>query len=143
MSASASRRREAALFARGSVDTPARHQSLPFDEKVTNVTHSRHEDAARHGSTDSATRGQDATLTTGSSQCEVLLGDPEAGIRTKVFRMGAPLLRSTIPVSLGRRSAAAEGPCGVSLETDDVETVLSISDGEEVGSLAVTLDFPI
>merc|ERR1712167_127837 len=29
-------------------------------------------------------------------------GDASAEIRTKVFRIGAPLLRSTIPVSLGR-----------------------------------------
>lgn len=96
---------------------------------------------------------------------EVELGTGE--IRTKVFRIGAPLLRSTIPVSLGR------GPAPATLEAEaqhnqqqgqserkrrnrrlrnardsdddeDVETVLSLSDVEveDQGALSVTLDFP-
>mmetsp|Transcript_49952 Transcript_49952/g.129668 ORF Transcript_49952/g.129668 Transcript_49952/m.129668 type:complete len:93 (+) Transcript_49952:1-279(+) len=84
--------------------------------------------------------------------------DASAGaeIRTKVFRMGAPLLRSTIPVSLrGRRSSAAgELPRGSQEPADaaerdaaggsDVETVLSLSDVEleDNAALSVTLDFP-
>lgn len=79
--------------------------------------------------------------------------DPQSQeIRTKVFRIGAPLLRSTIPVSLGK------DPSKLNQETDnvkvgkdvipedeDVETVLSLSDVEfdedDGQSLAVTLDF--
>lgn len=79
--------------------------------------------------------------------------DPNAEIRTKVFRMGAPLLRSTIPVSLGRSqtkdslcNSSARNPVvdGDNIEDEDVETVLSLSDveGDDHGSLAVTLDFP-
>mmetsp|Transcript_9797 Transcript_9797/g.15963 ORF Transcript_9797/g.15963 Transcript_9797/m.15963 type:complete len:247 (+) Transcript_9797:63-803(+) len=79
--------------------------------------------------------------------------DPGAEIRTKVFRMGAPLLRSTIPVSLGRaQTAASLGSSSARKQTidddcvedEDVETVLSLSDAEfdDQGSLAVTLDFP-
>eukprot|EP00747_Dinoflagellata_sp_TGD_P186850 gnl/TRDRNA2_/TRDRNA2_44180_c0_seq1.p1 gnl/TRDRNA2_/TRDRNA2_44180_c0~~gnl/TRDRNA2_/TRDRNA2_44180_c0_seq1.p1 ORF type:complete len:315 (-),score=57.46 gnl/TRDRNA2_/TRDRNA2_44180_c0_seq1:98-1042(-) len=77
-------------------------------------------------------------------------------IRTKVFRMGAPLLRSTIPVQIGRSGTGTVPPtprveAAASLdedrtddEDDDVETVLSLSDVEmeDQVSLAVTMDFP-
>lgn len=76
-------------------------------------------------------------------------------IRTKVFRMGAPLLRSTIPVTIGskpretkearrqRRAAQAndDGDAGGS----DVETIMSLSDcdvEDQPVALSVTLDFP-
>lgn len=77
-------------------------------------------------------------------------------IRTKVFRIGAPLLRSTIPVALGgvkdtkrshhkapaNRGNGAED--GSDEEASDVETVLSLSDVavEDQGAISVTLDFP-
>eukprot|EP00929_Paragymnodinium_shiwhaense_P044947 TRINITY_DN23029_c0_g1_i2.p1 TRINITY_DN23029_c0_g1~~TRINITY_DN23029_c0_g1_i2.p1 ORF type:complete len:299 (+),score=63.96 TRINITY_DN23029_c0_g1_i2:106-1002(+) len=94
-------------------------------------------------------------------------GYPASEIRTKVFRMGAPLLRSTIPVSLGRgygggygaqnaapvaedttekkKKKGTAGGASSDSEPEDVETVLSVSEGEgpeEAGHLAVTLDFP-
>jgi len=85
--------------------------------------------------------------------------DPNAEIRTKVFRMGAPLLRSTIPVNLGTPrvteaqmlAAAAErrrqkdaGSGDDDTDDSDVETVLSLSDigVDDQGALSVTLDFP-
>lgn len=84
--------------------------------------------------------------------------DASTEIRTKVFRIGAPLLRSTIPVCLGTprqevKSArgappARESPTAAAADDggdSDVETVLSLSDvefEEEKGSLQVTLDFP-
>eukprot|EP00927_Polykrikos_kofoidii_P029542 TRINITY_DN25543_c0_g1_i2.p1 TRINITY_DN25543_c0_g1~~TRINITY_DN25543_c0_g1_i2.p1 ORF type:complete len:361 (-),score=71.75 TRINITY_DN25543_c0_g1_i2:213-1295(-) len=82
--------------------------------------------------------------------------DPAAEIRTKVFRIGAPLLRSTIPVALGRQQGShhaevstpahrtgAEDGSDLSCN-EDVETVLSLSDVEmeDQGHLSVTLDFP-
>lgn len=84
-------------------------------------------------------------------------GDAGAEIRTKVFRMGAPLLRSTIPVSLSsprgekqkldKASKIAKAPRAHNGENDDsdVETVHSLSDleCEDQGvALSVTLDFP-
>jgi len=71
----------------------------------------------------------------------------QSEIRTKVFRIGAPLLRSTIPVSLGRSSAITSDLDLVSHAVageEDVETVLSLSDieVEDQGRLSVTLDFP-
>eukprot|EP00928_Gymnodinium_smaydae_P091067 TRINITY_DN74773_c0_g1_i1.p1 TRINITY_DN74773_c0_g1~~TRINITY_DN74773_c0_g1_i1.p1 ORF type:complete len:329 (-),score=48.49 TRINITY_DN74773_c0_g1_i1:85-999(-) len=103
----------------------------------------------------------------GNMHCSISTDtDPASQIRTKVFRMGAPLLRSTIPVSLGRSAAAAPGRSGQAsqpaddarrggarapaddedgeLTDEDVETVLSLSDVEfeNQGHLSVTLDFP-
>eukprot|EP00421_Protoceratium_reticulatum_P047167 CAMPEP_0168452148 /NCGR_PEP_ID=MMETSP0228-20121227/48999_1 /TAXON_ID=133427 /ORGANISM="Protoceratium reticulatum, Strain CCCM 535 (=CCMP 1889)" /LENGTH=77 /DNA_ID=CAMNT_0008466781 /DNA_START=29 /DNA_END=262 /DNA_ORIENTATION=- len=74
-------------------------------------------------------------------------GDQCSEIRTKVFRMGAPLLRSTIPVALSMPKQDAALKARLAREGDpgsDVETVLSISDVEveEQGALSVTLDFP-
>jgi len=85
-------------------------------------------------------------------------GDGPTEIRTKVFRIGAPLLRSTIPVALGRSPTASslgehmqsvdredpESRYKVMDNDEDVETVLSLSDVEveDQGSLSVTLDFP-
>jgi len=74
-------------------------------------------------------------------------------IRTKVFRIGAPLLRSTIPVPLGRSSTVdslggiCEGSQTGAAErpgNDEMETVLSLSDveSEDPGQLSITLDFP-
>lgn len=96
--------------------------------------------------------------------CTISMGtDASAEIRTKVFRIGAPLLRSTIPVSLGRNgygsgygamqqppvaaatAAEQKKTHGSNSDSDDeVETVLSISDAEveDPGQLSVTLDFP-
>lgn len=77
----------------------------------------------------------------GCQHASVTLGnDPCAEIRTKVFRIGAPLLRSTIPVSMGNPPHETQGLTG----EEDVETVLSLSDVEfeDQGSLVVTLDFP-
>lgn len=86
--------------------------------------------------------------------------DPNAEIRTKVFRMGAPLLRSTIPVNLGaprateaqllaaaaerQRQKDAGSGCDDDTDDSDVETVLSLSDIglDDQGALSVTLDFP-
>jgi len=75
--------------------------------------------------------------------------------------MGAPLLRSTIPVSLGtprvseaqllesargkrERREKREAHGEDDEEDSDVETVLSLSDVgiEDQGALSVTLDFP-
>jgi len=97
----------------------------------------------------------------GNSHCSINpAADPNAEIRTKVFRMGAPLLRSTIPLSLGsprlnearlrasaedRRRREADGEEDDSdFEGSDVETVLSLSDVgiDDQGALSVTLDFP-
>lgn len=90
-------------------------------------------------------------------QCTISTeADPNAEIRTKVFRMGAPLLRSTIPVALGtprltqaqllahqqqRKERRKEEEDD---EDSDVETVLSLSDVgiDDQGALSVTLDFP-
>jgi len=90
----------------------------------------------------------------GNPHCSISTeGDAAAEIRTKVFRIGAPLLRSTIPVSLGRTPAGyggdvvqqsnVHGDC-VEGEDEGVETVLSLSDTEfeDQGALSVTLDFP-
>jgi hypothetical protein len=89
-------------------------------------------------------------------------------IRTKVFRMGAPLLRTTIPISIGGRGgggypggypdAAASKVEGQGYgskdlpiarpenedDTSDVETVISMDemDGGDFSSISVTLDFP-
>jgi len=97
---------------------------------------------------------------TGNSHCSINAApDPNAEIRTKVFRMGAPLLRSTIPLTLGsprtneaRLRAAAEekvrrqaaGEEDSDDEGSDVETVLSLCDVgiDDLGALSVTLDFP-
>ncbi len=81
-----------------------------------------------------------------SAQCSISEGYGSSEIRTKVFRIGAPLLRSTIPVTLGSKSKEAQPSSKVSDEKDgsDVETILSLSDGEcdHEGQLSVTLDFP-
>lgn len=91
---------------------------------------------------------------TASADCSIS-EDPSgsAEIRTKVFRRGAPLLRSTIPVSLrgrggadlrgrgappGGRGAGADQEAGDS----DVESVMSLSDADEfvdMTSISVTL----
>mmetsp|Transcript_103401 Transcript_103401/g.287947 ORF Transcript_103401/g.287947 Transcript_103401/m.287947 type:complete len:227 (-) Transcript_103401:41-721(-) len=84
-----------------------------------------------------------------SSHCTISTdGDASAGVRTKVFRMGAPLLRSTIPLSLGEHYHR-EGFHGCSKPVmeggseGEEETVLSVSDGEDdFSALSVTLDFP-
>lgn len=83
--------------------------------------------------------------------------DGTTEIRTKVFRMGAPLLRTSIPVSLGlsregRRLAEEQAndrtPKAAHDEEDgegsDMETILSLSDigVDDQGTLSVTLDFP-
>ena len=84
-----------------------------------------------------------------NAQCTISEGYGPSGIRTKVFRIGAPLLRSTIPVTLGGKKDAkptskVEGFEGDEKDGSDVETILSLSDGEhaEEGQLSVTLDFP-
>uniref|UniRef100_A0A7S2F0B5 Uncharacterized protein n=1 Tax=Alexandrium andersonii TaxID=327968 RepID=A0A7S2F0B5_9DINO len=85
-----------------------------------------------------------------ASHCTISMdGDASAEIRTKVFRMGAPLLRSTIPLSLGEHSRRASAGHALNVNHGDAfddgeeETVLSVSDGEdELGALSVTLDFP-
>jgi len=98
----------------------------------------------------------------GNHQCTVSPSGEaaSAGIRTKVFRMGAPLLRSTIPLTLSsprqteasilaaaedraRRQAEA-GADESDYEGSDVETVLTMSDNgaDDKGALSVTLDFP-
>mmetsp|Transcript_137039 Transcript_137039/g.273323 ORF Transcript_137039/g.273323 Transcript_137039/m.273323 type:complete len:99 (-) Transcript_137039:51-347(-) len=96
----------------------------------------------------------DDQMTRNNPHCSVNTGGyPGAEIRTKVFRIGAPLLRSTIPVSLGMsRAETPRGACKVPTSGDkvagdgdsDVETVMTLSDGEQEdpGSLSVTLDFP-
>jgi len=102
--------------------------------------------------------------------CSVQMA-PDAGpggnsdIRTKVFRVGAPLLRSTIPlsISMGRsggtsaatRAATASEPAAPSgqgapghrdedEDMSDVESVRSSSEigVDDLGTLKVTLDFP-
>eukprot|EP00435_Cladocopium_sp_Y103_P059101 s938_g21.t1 len=84
-----------------------------------------------------------------NAQCTISEGYGPSEIRTKVFRIGAPLLRSTIPVTLGGKKDAkptsqVEGFEGDDKDGSDVETILSLSDGEhaEEGQLSVTLDFP-
>lgn len=81
-----------------------------------------------------------------SAQCSISEGYGSSEIRTKVFRIGAPLLRSTIPVTLGSKSKEAQPSSKITDEKDgsDVETILSLSDGEcdHEGQLSVTLDFP-
>ncbi|CAE8627549.1 unnamed protein product, partial [Polarella glacialis] len=94
-----------------------------------------------------------------SAQCSISSDGASSEIRTKVFRMGAPLLRSTIPVSLGnsrnvaptdeasswRKSKAAGSGEGDEDEGSDVETILSLSDvgcDDDQAVLSVTLDFP-
>eukprot|EP00438_Fugacium_kawagutii_P026749 Skav205695 [mRNA] locus=scaffold2655:199518:200186:- [translate_table: standard] len=81
-----------------------------------------------------------------NAQCTISEGYGPAEIRTKVFRIGAPLLRSTIPVTLGGKKdvkpmTKVEGD---EKDSSDVETILSLSDGEgeAEGQLSVTLDFP-
>ena len=82
-----------------------------------------------------------------NAQCTISEGHGPSEIRTKVFRIGAPLLRSTIPVTLGGKKDAkpiskVEGDD--EKDGSDVETILSLSDGEreDEGQLSVTLDFP-
>lgn len=93
-------------------------------------------------------------------RCTVSAETDIGQIRTKVFRMGAPLLRSTIPVALGARRASASSAASTEgqaspiympkdraacdNEGSDVETILSVSDldMEDQGTLSVTLDFP-
>lgn len=84
-----------------------------------------------------------------NAQCTISEGYGPSEIRTKVFRIGAPLLRSTIPVTLGGKkdvkpTSKVEGCEGDEKDGSDVETILSLSDGEhaEEGQLSVTLDFP-
>ncbi|CAE7483572.1 unnamed protein product [Symbiodinium natans] len=84
---------------------------------------------------------------TPSAHCTISEGGASE-IRTKVFRIGAPLLRSTIPVTVGGRRESK----GVNMaqhkvdkeDGSDVETILSLSEGEcaEEAQLSVTLDFP-
>jgi hypothetical protein len=71
-------------------------------------------------------------------------------IRTKVFRMGAPLLRSTIPLNMNvGRPAPEERKEKPEAKDDgdasDVESVLSSSElgVDDIGALNVTLDFPM
>ena len=85
-------------------------------------------------------------LATPSAHCTISEGGGSE-IRTKVFRIGAPLLRSTIPVSIGGRresKTAKTAPQVNSGDGSDVETILSLSEEEcaEEGQLSVTLDFP-
>ncbi|CAK9095751.1 unnamed protein product [Durusdinium trenchii] len=93
-----------------------------------------------------------------NAQCTIAVGQSSSEIRTKVFRIGAPLLRSTIPVSLGARGGYGGGrvPAAPAPEVktrregeeekegSDIETILSLSDGEAEPEelLSVTLDFP-
>ena len=84
-----------------------------------------------------------------NAHCTISESQGSSEIRTKVFRIGAPLLRSTIPVSLGGKNKDAKvvkTPPGDENEKDgsDIETILSLSDGEveHEGQLSVTLDFP-
>lgn len=70
-----------------------------------------------------------------NAQCTISEGYGPSEIRTKVFRIGAPLLRSTIPVTLGGKKDAkptskVEGFEGDEKDGSDVETILSLSDGE-------------
>ena len=82
-----------------------------------------------------------------SAHCKISEGGASE-IRTKVFRIGAPLLRSTIPVSIGgRRDSKNMKSVQRPVENgdgSDVETILSLSEEEcaEEGQLSVTLDFP-
>lgn len=80
----------------------------------------------------------------------VTLDTDEVEIRTKLFRMGVPLLRSTIPLQSGTRRQRGSRALAVShsvrdgSESDsDAESVLSVSEAgsDDVGSLAVTFDF--
>ncbi|CAE7455711.1 unnamed protein product [Symbiodinium sp. CCMP2592] len=86
-------------------------------------------------------------LATPSAHCTISEGGASE-IRTKVFRIGAPLLRSTIPVTVGgRRESRHLGVAPSTTEKadgSDVETILSLSEGEceEEAQLSVTLDFP-
>ena len=86
-------------------------------------------------------------LATPSAHCTISEGGASE-IRTKVFRIGAPLLRSTIPVTVGgRRESRHLGvapPTTQKADGSDVETILSLSEGEceEEAQLSVTLDFP-
>ncbi|CAE7669027.1 unnamed protein product [Symbiodinium necroappetens] len=86
-------------------------------------------------------------LATPSAHCTISEGGASE-IRTKVFRIGAPLLRSTIPVTVGgRRESRHLGiapPTTEKADGSDVETILSLSEGEceEEAQLSVTLDFP-
>jgi len=107
---------------------------------------------------DMSTLLQPSVQQAGNQHCSISTeADPNAEIRTKVFRMGAPLLRSSIPISLGTprttiteamMSARANRPRPQNEDDDDgsdVETVLSLSDAgqdECQGALTVTLDFP-
>jgi len=102
-----------------------------------------------------------------NAQCTISTeGEGGGEIRTKVFRIGAPLLRSTIPVSLGmgrggykacpdlpvapqpcepEKTKKSKGKAGDEEgDGSDVETILSLSDAdqEDLGQLSVTLDFP-
>lgn len=83
-------------------------------------------------------------------------GHPCTEIRTKVFRMGAPLLRSTIPIQLGtRRPSMVESMGGKDREMrrdsgsdagSDAEMVLADDDDigvEDLGTFSVTFDFPV
>lgn len=117
------------------------------------------------GSTEASSSGRQKSG--GYSMC-VLDGQQQSTeIRTKVFRMGAPLLRSTIPVVLGSSTHSArrevddengaarrkrkEG-LGEDIDDDgddfdgsDAETILSMSEVgvEDLGALSVTFDFPV
>lgn len=75
-------------------------------------------------------------------------------VRTKVFRVGAPLLRSTIPLSISMGRTASEptapndkdaaGRGDEDEDQSDVESVRSSSElgMDDLGTLKVTLDFP-
>lgn len=98
--------------------------------------------------------GRAAHCTEANLQCTITTEqDGSNEIRTKVFRIGAPLLRSTIPVSLGGYAKdpkrGMEVPVVANAVDDDdgsdVETVLSLSEcgAEDQGQISVTLDFPV
>lgn len=115
------------------------------------------EQAARRPAEPQAQEEEAKSATTapqaGDQRCAIsTVHSGSSEIRTKVFRMGAPLLRSTIPVSLGsnrraeeqqeqrQRRENADGEEGDS----DAESVLSVSEGgaDDQCALSVTLDFP-
>lgn len=116
---------------------------LPVSPSATPLSPKKSPKAGR------AAQGTEANL-----QCAISTEqDGSNEIRTKVFRIGAPLLRSTIPVSLGGYAKdpkrGMEAPVVANAVDDndgsDVETVLSLSEcgAEDQGQISVTLDFPV
>lgn len=115
----------------------------------------------KEGSVAGTSPGEAFESLAGSHYSITVAAEPASEIRTKVFRMGKPLLRSTIPLTIGGagRSVESEAPTaeaptaevdavhvGDCHEDSDIETVLSCVDDEEdfgvLGNLSITFDFP-